>query len=116
MVEQNTRDGVNMADDQEKSGRCKWLAMGGVAFLLYGILPGTFIAGMAALTGVNAVFGRTTSLDLISRLLVPAAMIVGLLLSAIIIMVLTMAIDNLASGRRTLFPERNTDWIRNRLF
>lgn len=84
-----------MADEQEVTGRCGWIALSFVVLLLLGILPGSLIGGLAGLKTAE-VFGCSGGSELIGRLFVLAGMILGLLLSTIILVFLTMAVRRMA--------------------
>lgn len=81
-------------DERTKTGRCGWIALGLVVFLLQGLLPGSLMGGVAGLKAAE-IFDQGGS-DLISRMLVLAGMIMGLLVSAMIIMFLIAAINRIA--------------------
>ncbi|OGW36206.1 MAG: hypothetical protein A2010_13865 [Nitrospirae bacterium GWD2_57_9] len=89
-----------MATEQEKTGRCGWVALGFMIILLQGILPGSFFGGLAGLQAANALTEHIGSADLIKRLLVLLGMIVGLLTAAAAVMFVTMAAVRIMSGRK----------------
>ena len=80
-----------MSDEPERIGRCRWLALAVVLLLLPGFLTGSFYGGFAGLRASEH-FMHGDAADLLSQILVLSGMIVGLLLSTIIVMILTMAI------------------------
>ena len=79
-----------MSDEWEQSGRCGWLALAIVLFLLPGLLAGSFYGGFAGFRAAEP-FRYSEVAGLISQVMVLSGMIVGLLLSAIVIMLLTVA-------------------------
>ena len=79
-----------MSDERKKIGRCGWLALAIVIFLLPGLLAGSFYGGFAALRAAGHFLYSEAAL-LMSQVMVLSGMIVGLLLSAIVIMLLTVA-------------------------
>ena len=78
-----------MSDEWEQSGRCGWLALAIVLFLLPGLLAGSFYGGFAGFRAAEP-FRYSEVAGLISQVMVLSGMIVGLLLSTIIVMVLTI--------------------------
>lgn len=80
-----------MSDERERIGRCGWLALAVVFFLLPGLLAGSFYGGLAGLRSAEH-FVHGAASDMISQILVLSGMIIGLLLWTIIVMVLTIAI------------------------
>lgn len=80
-----------MSDVPETIGRCPWLALAIVLFLLPGLLAGSFYVGFAGLRALyRSLYGNAA--DRISHILVLSGMIISLLLSVMIIMVLTLAV------------------------
>jgi hypothetical protein len=92
------RDGITMSHDHEKPRRCGWIALVLVVFLLQGILPGSLLGGAAGLKAAHAVFGQQPDSDLLSRLFCLGGMITGLMVSAVIIMTLTLALSGTSKG------------------
>src|SRR5512143_670545 len=88
-----SQDGVNMSHEQEKPRRCGWIALGLVLLLLQGILPGSLLGGAAGLKSAEMLFGQHADADLVSRLLVLGGMITGLMVSAIVIMTMTLTLS-----------------------
>ena len=80
-----------MSDEGRKIGQCGWVALAIVLFLLPGLLTGSFYGGFAGLRAAQQ-FLSGEAADLFSRVLVLSGMIIGLLLSTMIVMVLTIAI------------------------
>jgi len=80
-----------MSDEGKKIGRCGWLALAIVLFLLPGLLAGSFYGGFAGLrTAKHFLSGE--AVHLATQVMVLSGMIAGLLLSTMIVMVLTIAI------------------------
>lgn len=78
-----------MADEQERVGRCGWIALALVIFLVSGLTSGGLVGGVAALRAASALLGGYAGSDLVVRAVVFAGMVLGLLLAAAIIMFLT---------------------------
>jgi hypothetical protein len=89
-----------MAEEQEKTRRCSWVALGLVLLLIPGILPGGLVGAFAAIKSADALFGRLPDSDLIRRLFALAGVITGLLVTAAVAMVSTFVAGRLASGSR----------------
>jgi len=79
-----------MSDERKRIGRCGWLALAIVLFLLPGLLTGSFYGGFAGLRAAGHFLYSETA-HLISQVMVLSGMIIGLLLSTIVIMALTIA-------------------------
>jgi hypothetical protein len=80
-----------MSDEGKKIGRCGWLALAIVLFLLPGLLAGSFYGGFAGLRAAEPfLYGEAAHLA--TQVMVLSGMIIGLLLSTMIVMALTIAI------------------------
>ena len=55
-----------------------------VLFAVFGLLPGTFLGGVTGLNIAGALFGMPVSSGLLSRLIVAASMVTGVMVSGII--------------------------------
>lgn len=86
-----------MSHEQEKSRRCGWIAIGLILLLLQGMLPGSILGGIAGLKSAGMMFGLHTGSDLLYRLFVLGGMITGLMVSAIVVMTLTLALSRTAA-------------------
>jgi hypothetical protein len=86
------QDGVNASHEHERPRRCGWIALGLVLLLLQGILPGSLLGGVAGLKSAELMLGQHAGSDLIGRLFVLGGMIMGLMVSAVVIMTLTLAL------------------------
>lgn len=86
-----------MADDQERVGRCGWVALGLVLFLVSGLMSGGLVGGMASLHTLRSALGGYEGPDLIVRGVVFLGMVFGLLLAAAIIMFLTALLGRVGS-------------------
>ena len=82
-----------MSHEQEKPRRCGWIALGLVLLLLQGILPGSLLGGAAGLKSAEMLIGQHADADLVSRLFVLGGMITGLMVSAIVIMTMTLTLS-----------------------
>jgi F0F1-type ATP synthase membrane subunit c/vacuolar-type H+-ATPase subunit K len=85
-----------MTDDQTTTGRCGWVLLAFVFLFLYGILPSSFMGGIAGLKAIGAELGQHAGPDLVKRMFVLAGMIVSFLVFAIIIMFLTFVLNKIA--------------------
>jgi hypothetical protein len=92
------RDGITMSHEHEKTRRCGWIALVIIIFLVQGILPGSLLGGVTGLKVANAMFGQHMGSDLLSRLFCLGGMITGLMVSAVIIMTLTLALSGISTG------------------
>ncbi|MDA8101281.1 MAG: hypothetical protein M0042_16800 [Nitrospiraceae bacterium] len=80
-----------MAEEQEKIGRCGWVALAGfVAFAILGLFTGSIAGGIAAVKASLSTLSKNGNPDLAHRMLVLAGMIAGLLCAAAVIMSLTI--------------------------
>ena len=86
-----------MSDEGKKVGRCGWLALAIVLFLLPGLLAGSFYGGFAGLRAAKQ-FLSGEAVHLATQVMVLSGMIVGLLLSTMIVMVLTIAIIRISAS------------------
>jgi hypothetical protein len=93
---------VNMADEQTSVRRCGWILLVFVFLLLHGILPGSFLGGVAGLKAADTLLGQLTGFDLIRRLFVLAGMIVSFLVLAMLSMVVTMVAGRIVGSLRKL--------------
>jgi hypothetical protein len=80
-----------MSDEGKKIGRCGWMALAIVLFLLPGLLAGSFYGGFAGLRAAKH-FLSGEAAHLVTQAMVLSGMIAGLLLSTMIVMALTIAI------------------------
>jgi hypothetical protein len=55
-----------------------------VLFAVFGLLPGTFLGGIMGLNIAGALFGMPVSSGVLSRLIVAASMVVGVMVAGII--------------------------------
>lgn len=85
-----------MADEQKTAGRCRWIGLGFVLFLVQGILPGSIMGGVAGLKKAGAVLGQHADSYLFSGLFALTGMIMALLLSAVVVMFLTAGANRVA--------------------
>ena len=83
---------VSMVEKTEKRGMCAGIAVGVIFFVLFGMIPGSFIGGVAGLKLAGAVFGFPLGSWLLPRIIVLVGMVMGLLLSALVIMFLSVGI------------------------
>lgn len=83
-------------DEQNKPGRCRWIALGLLVFLFQGLLPASFIGGASGLK-LAEIFEQGSS-ELISRMFVLAGMIMSLMVSAMIIMFLVVAVQRIVAA------------------
>jgi len=88
-----------MADEQTTTGRCGWILLAFVFLFMYGILPSSFMGGIAGLKAAGAVLGQHTGSDLVLRLFVLAGMIVSFLVLAVISMFVTMVVGKFVGNR-----------------
>jgi hypothetical protein len=104
---------MSMADEQTTAGRCAWIGLAFVIVFMHGILPGSFMGGIAGLKAAGAVLGQHTGSDLVMRLFVLAGMIVSFLVLAISSMFVTMAVSRIVGTRirRTMAPGKAGDKI-----
>lgn len=77
-----------MANEQERIGRCGWLALAVVLFLLPGLLAGSFYGGFAGLRAAE-LFLYNEATHLFSQIMVLSGMVIGLLVTTIVLMFLT---------------------------
>lgn len=73
-------------DEQNKPGRCGWIALGLVLFFVQGLLPAGFIGGAAGLQAAEML--EHGGSELISRVFALTGMIMGLMVFALITMLL----------------------------
>ena len=99
---------VNMADEQTTTGRCGWILLAFIFLFLYGLLPGSFMGGIAGLKAVGAVPGQLTGSDLVMRLFVLAGMIVSFLVIAIISMLAATVVIRITGNRNKQSTASNT--------
>lgn len=88
-----------MAEEQATTGRCGWILIAFVFLLIYGILPGSFMGGIAGLKAAGAVLGQHTGFDLVMRLFVLAGIIVSFLVLAVISMFVTMVVSKIVGNQ-----------------
>lgn len=91
-----------MADEQTSVGRCGWIVLFFVLLLLHGILPGSFLGGIAGLKAADNLLGQLAGFDLVRRLFVLAGMIVSFLVLAMLSMVVTMVVGRTVGSRTKL--------------
>lgn len=82
-------------DEQEKKGRCGWVALALTVFLLEGLLPVSFIGGAAGLKTAE-MFGQPHS-HLLTRLFVFAGMVLAVCVSGIFFMLLFAVIKRIVA-------------------
>lgn len=80
---------------REKTGICAGIAAGGIIFVLFGLIPGSFLGGAAGLKLAGAVFGLPLGPGLFPRIMILTGMVFGLLISAVAIMVLSSSAGKL---------------------
>jgi membrane protein implicated in regulation of membrane protease activity len=88
-----------MADEQTTTGRCAWIVLAFVLLFLHGILPGSFMGGMAGLKTAGAVLGQHAGSDLVMRLFVLLGMVVSFLVLAMISMFVTMVVSKFVANQ-----------------
>jgi uncharacterized membrane protein YsdA (DUF1294 family) len=78
--------------------------------LLQGLLPASFLGGVAGAVAAKTLFEHASGSDLVVRMFVLAGMVLALLVTAIVVMVLTMAVNRVA-GRlfRVSYEVRQSD-------
>jgi membrane protein implicated in regulation of membrane protease activity len=88
-----------MIDEENVTGRCGWIALALVLFFLQGILPGSFLGGIAGLKAAGDVLGQNAGSDLVIRLFVLVGMIVSFLVLAVISMLVAMVASRIVLSR-----------------
>ncbi len=85
-----------MAEERDRTGRCGWIALGFMAVLLQGLLPASFVGGVASAVAAESLLGNTGASELMLRSFVLMGMILALLVTAVVVMVLTLAVNTIA--------------------
>lgn len=103
-----------MSEERETAGKCGWAALGLVMILLFGLFPGSLFGGLTGLR-LAELFGLDHAYELAKRLLLLAGMIVGLLVSTLIIMGVTIAsLNGVARFRQALCSRREHSFLKDR--
>lgn len=89
-----------MVEEDRRQGQCRWIALILVVLLFQGLLPASFTGGAAGLKTAE-VFEQAGS-ELISRVFTLMGMILGLMVSAVIIMFLAEAIRRILARSATV--------------
>src|SRR5574337_55467 len=84
-----------MAEERDKTGRCGWIALGFMAFLLQGLLPVSLVGGVAGAMASARLFGHSSGSELMARMFVLTGMILALLVTAAAVMMLTIAVNRI---------------------
>jgi hypothetical protein len=85
---------------------------GFILFAIYGILPGTFLGGIAGLGLAGMIFGRPVEPGIVSRILVTLSMLTGVMVSGLIFVTVVSTvgymvgnlIDSARGARKTMVP------------
>jgi hypothetical protein len=75
-----------MKDTRKHTKRLTYIGAGCgiVLFAVFGLLPGTFLGGVTGLNIAGALFGLPVSSGVLSRLIVAASMVTGVMVSGIV--------------------------------
>lgn len=68
------------------------LGIGLVLFAIYGLLPGSFLGGVAGLSIAGMIFGTPVEPGIISRMLIAVSMLLGVMVSGLIFVVSTSTV------------------------
>lgn len=68
------------------------IGVGTVAFLKYGLLPGSFIGGVLGLKMVGSLFGTPVVAGILERLITASSMIIGATVAALIFLTIASVI------------------------
>ncbi len=63
-----------------------------VVFAIFGLVPGSFIGGVVGLSITGAVFGTPVDPGVITRMILAASMVLGVMISALIIITATTSV------------------------
>ena len=83
-----------------------------VLFAVFGLLPGSFLGGVMGLSISGGLFGLPVSSGILSRMIVAASMVVGVMVSGIMFItassvtgwLLGTVVDALSAGKKELAP------------
>lgn len=68
------------------------VGVGLVLFAIYGLLPGSFLGGVAGLSIAGAIFGTPVEPGVLSRMLIAVSMITGIMVSGMIFVTATSTV------------------------
>jgi hypothetical protein len=95
-----------MARTQEEDWKMKekiahkmiYLGAGFILFVIYGILPSSFLGGIAGLGLAGAIFGSPVKPGIISRILVALSMLTGVMVSGLICVTVASTVGYMAGN------------------
>jgi len=67
------------------------IGIGLVLFAIYGLLPGSFIGGVAGLSMAGALFGTPVEPGIVARVIIALSMLTGVMVSGIVFLTISSA-------------------------